>query len=249
MVIELSTWCYLKSTNLLYDHPFIPKDAVRLKICGDHGGSSFKASFQIANVLNPNQPNNTVIFSIMEAKDYRTNLLLCLERFKAHIEQFRKVKWEGKCFLIFLLGDYVLCMCYVCTMYVLCAIYVLYICMCYVCAMYVCMLCMGYVWAMYGLCMGYVWAMYGLCMGYVWAMYGLCMGYVWAMYGLCMGYVWAMYGLCMCYVCAMYVLCMCYVCAMYGLCMCYVCAMYVLCMGYLEPVDVIPVYGVKYQVI
>ena len=127
MVIELRTWCYLynlvgyvlkylndlKSTNLLYDHPFMPKDEVRLKIGGDHGGSSFKASFQIANVLNPNQPNNTVIFSIMEAKDYRTNLLLCLERFKAHIEQFRKVKWEGKCFRTFLFGDYEFFMCYV----------------------------------------------------------------------------------------------------------------------------------------
>ena len=120
MVIELRTWCYLynlvgyvlkylddlKSTNLIHDHPFIPRDEVHLKIGGDHGGESFKATFQIANVLNPNQPINTVIFSIMEAKDRSTNLLLCLERYKAHIEQFRKVKWEGKTSRVFLFGDY-----------------------------------------------------------------------------------------------------------------------------------------------
>ena len=34
----------------------------------------------------------------MEAKDHRTNLLLCVERYKVHIEQFRKVTWEGKTF-------------------------------------------------------------------------------------------------------------------------------------------------------
>ena len=61
MVIELRTWCYLynlvgyvlkylndlKSTNLIYDHPFIPTDEVHLKIGGDHGGASFKAIFQL----------------------------------------------------------------------------------------------------------------------------------------------------------------------------------------------------------
>ena len=127
MVIELRTWCYLynlvgymlkylndlKSTNLIYNHPFIPTDEVHLKMCGDHGGATFKATFQIANVLNSNQPNITVIFSIMEAKDHRTNLLLWLERYKAHIKQFRKVKWEGKTFRFFLFGDYE----FLCAMY------------------------------------------------------------------------------------------------------------------------------------
>ena len=120
MVIELRRWCYLynlvgyvlkylddlKSTNLIYDHPFIPTYEVHLKTGGDHGGASFKTTFQIANVLNPNQPNNTVMFSITETKDHRTNILLCLERYKAHIEQFRKVKWEGKTFRVFIFGDY-----------------------------------------------------------------------------------------------------------------------------------------------
>ena len=104
----------LKSTNLRCDHPFIPTDEDHLKVGGNHGGgASFKATFQMANVLNTNQPNNSVIFSIMEANDYRTNLLLCLERFKAHSEQFSKVKWEGQSIRVFLFGDYE----FLCAMY------------------------------------------------------------------------------------------------------------------------------------
>ena len=38
----------------------------------------------------------------MEAKDHRTNLLLCLERYKAHFNQFRNMKWETKTFCLYL---------------------------------------------------------------------------------------------------------------------------------------------------
>ena len=72
------------TNNLLVEHPFIPSDEIHLKIGGDHGGDSFKGSLQVANVEHPNQESNTVIWTIMEAKDYRSNLLLCLERFKSH---------------------------------------------------------------------------------------------------------------------------------------------------------------------
>ena len=48
-------------------------------------GGSFKMSFQDANTDHPNKAENTVLFGIMEAKDYKANLLLCLQRFKAHI--------------------------------------------------------------------------------------------------------------------------------------------------------------------
>ena len=67
-------------------------------------------------MLNPNQTNNSVIFSIMEAKDHSTNLLLCVERYKSHIKQFRYVKWERKtfrsCLFIWRLGMFMLCMGY-----------------------------------------------------------------------------------------------------------------------------------------
>ena len=90
--IELRPWSYLynlvgyvlkylddlQSNDLLYKHQFIPDNEIHLKIGGDHGGSSFKMSFQIGNVEHPNQPQNTVIFSILEAKDYKTNLMLSL---------------------------------------------------------------------------------------------------------------------------------------------------------------------------
>ena len=54
---------------------------IHLKIGGDHGGGTFKMSFQVGNVEHPNKPSNTIIFSHMEAKDYKSNLVLRLERF------------------------------------------------------------------------------------------------------------------------------------------------------------------------
>ena len=127
MVIKLRPWSYiynlvgyvlkylndLKINNLLYHHQFIPSSEIHLKIGGDHGGGSFKMSFQIGNVKNPNKPENTVIFSIMEAKDIKSNLMLCLERFRLHIEKMKKIKWDDKDFVVFLFGDYE----FLCSMY------------------------------------------------------------------------------------------------------------------------------------
>ena len=91
VTIKLKPWCYIFNLvgyvihyldslkeNLLVDS-FIPSDKIFLKIGGDHGGGSFKMSFQVANVENPNKPENTVAFSVLEAKDYKSNLVLCLE--------------------------------------------------------------------------------------------------------------------------------------------------------------------------
>ena len=102
----------LKENNLLVDS-FIPSDEIFLKVGGDHGGGSFKMSFQVANVENPNKPENTVVFSVLEAKDYKSNLLLCLERFKTHIAKFSQVKWSERTFQVYLFGDYE----FLCTMY------------------------------------------------------------------------------------------------------------------------------------
>ena len=120
IVIQLKPWAYiynlvgyilkyldnLKNSNLIHQHPFIPNNEVHLKIGGDHGGGSFKMSFQIGNVEHPDKPDNTVIFSIMEAKDLRSNLMLCLERFKLHIDKIHKLEWENHIFRVFLFGDY-----------------------------------------------------------------------------------------------------------------------------------------------
>ena len=62
-------WCYLynfvgdviahlnslKECNLLVAHSFIPEDEIHVKIGGDHGGGSFKMTYQVANVGQPQQ--------------------------------------------------------------------------------------------------------------------------------------------------------------------------------------------------
>ena len=77
---------------MLINYPFI-KNEIHLKIGGDHGGGSFKMSFQVANVVNPNRKDNTVVFSIFEAKDYRVNIKLALERFKIQIKELQESTW------------------------------------------------------------------------------------------------------------------------------------------------------------
>ena len=54
-------------------------------------------SFQVTNVSKPNKPQNSVVFSVMEAKDCKSNLRLCLER---QIDQFEKVTRHGRKFVI-----------------------------------------------------------------------------------------------------------------------------------------------------
>ena len=45
----------------MINYPFI-KNEIHIKIGGDHGVGSFKMSFQVANVENPNRKDNTVVF-------------------------------------------------------------------------------------------------------------------------------------------------------------------------------------------
>ena len=44
-------------------------DEIHVKIGGDHGGGSFKISYQLCNTSKPNNKDNTVVFSLFEAKD------------------------------------------------------------------------------------------------------------------------------------------------------------------------------------
>ena len=125
--IVMTPWCYLfnlvahvlkrlddlKLCEALVAHKFIPENEIHVKIGGDHGGQSFKSSYQIANVLHPNKLENTVIFAIFTAKDSRANLRICLNRYKSHIEMLNKQTWSNKSFRVFLFGDYE----YLCSMY------------------------------------------------------------------------------------------------------------------------------------
>ena len=67
---------------------------VHVKIEGDHGGGSFKMSYQVCNVEKPNSKRNTVVFSICEAKDRRPNLNVALHRFKNQIDDLQAATWE-----------------------------------------------------------------------------------------------------------------------------------------------------------
>ena len=91
--------------DLLVTHVFIPDDKISIKIGGDHGGGSFKMSYQVANVNQPTKLDNTVIFSIFEAKDSRADLHIRLERFKLHVNKLMSLSWTDKIFRCFMFGD------------------------------------------------------------------------------------------------------------------------------------------------
>ena len=76
-------------SNMIINYPFI-KNKIHVEIGGDHGGGSFKMSLQVANVENPNRKDNTVVFSIFKAKDYRVNIKLVLEQFKTQIKELQE---------------------------------------------------------------------------------------------------------------------------------------------------------------
>ena len=78
---------------MLIQHSFIKDNKTHVKIGGNHGGGSFKLSYQIANVSHPNSADNTVVFSIFEAKDYRINVKIELTRFQEQINTLQTVKW------------------------------------------------------------------------------------------------------------------------------------------------------------
>lgn len=86
-----------------------------MKIGGDHGGSSFKMSYQVCNTDRPNSKNNTVVFSIFEAKDYTVNMKIGLCRFSAQIDHLQNASRRQKHVRVFIFGDYAF----------LCAIYAL----------------------------------------------------------------------------------------------------------------------------
>ena len=96
----------LSTLGILVQHQFIPLEEIYVKIGGDHGGASFKMGYQICNVKNPNRKDNTIIFSLFEGKDTRSNLKLCLSRFKLQVKMLQKTMFNEKRIRVFLYGDY-----------------------------------------------------------------------------------------------------------------------------------------------
>ena len=87
-------WNSCFRNGLLLHHSFIADNEIHLKIGGDHGGGSFKMCYEIVNTKNPNCKENTVVFSLFEAKDYRCNINISLARFKEQISNLQKIKWR-----------------------------------------------------------------------------------------------------------------------------------------------------------
>lgn len=65
-----------------------------MKIGGDKGGKSMKTSFQICNTPNPNSVQNTVVFSVFEAKDTPVNLHVALDRYHDQVDTLQKHSWR-----------------------------------------------------------------------------------------------------------------------------------------------------------
>ena len=85
--------CLTFSYNMLVHHNHFNNE-IHIKIGGDHGGGSFKMNYQVANVLNPNSVDNTIVFSIFEAKDYRVNIKTCSQRFAEQINYLQQATWR-----------------------------------------------------------------------------------------------------------------------------------------------------------
>nr|XP_054748599.1 uncharacterized protein LOC129254164 isoform X2 [Lytechinus pictus] len=84
----------------------IPTDEIWLKLGGDKGGKSFKLAIQVANLLHPNSPRNTVMVAVFQASDSTFNLDLALKDFASDVELLMRTTWRGKRIRLFLCGDY-----------------------------------------------------------------------------------------------------------------------------------------------
>ena len=86
---------YPYRNNSLYWHDgHIPANEIWLKVGVDKGGGTFKMTFQVMNTKAPNSPNNTCVFSIFEASDSVTNLMVVGERFGEQIDSLEDKTWK-----------------------------------------------------------------------------------------------------------------------------------------------------------
>ena len=91
----------------------LPKEEIWIKICDDHGGGSFKLSFQIANTLHPNAVRSTVPFLVFSAPDSVDNFATAIKPYTAQIQQLQHLMWEGKSVRCTFGDDYeLICACY-----------------------------------------------------------------------------------------------------------------------------------------
>ena len=97
---------HFQENNLIWHDGAIPEDKIMLKVGGDHGGGSFKLSFQIANCRNPNSLKNTIPFLIFEAKDSPANMATAFSIFQEQISTLNGMQWKAFTIQVVLFGDY-----------------------------------------------------------------------------------------------------------------------------------------------
>ena len=83
-----------RTNSLTWHNGGIPNEEIWVKVGGDKGGSSFKMSFQVANVGRPNSPKNTFVFCVFQAPDTANNLHLALERYRSEIQDIQRSMWK-----------------------------------------------------------------------------------------------------------------------------------------------------------
>ena len=72
----------------------IPPDEIWVKIGGDKGGSSFKMSLQLVNVMKPNSVHNSVVFALFEGPDSVVNLHIALDRYSEVVHDIQNSRWR-----------------------------------------------------------------------------------------------------------------------------------------------------------
>eukprot|EP00118_Oscarella_pearsei_P023525 m.282678 g.282678 ORF g.282678 m.282678 type:complete len:100 (+) comp40660_c0_seq10:2093-2392(+) len=62
--------------------------------------------FQVANTLQVNSVNNTVVFACFEANDSSPNLHIALDKYREQVREIKQKVWKEKQVVLFLCGDY-----------------------------------------------------------------------------------------------------------------------------------------------
>lgn len=74
-------------------HDCIPDNEIWVKIGGDHGGGSFKLSFQLRNAPLVNSVHNVHPICCFEAGDSKTNLEVALGRYRSQVQEISSLSW------------------------------------------------------------------------------------------------------------------------------------------------------------
>ena len=94
IAVSIKILITIRLKQLTWHGRLIPENEVWVKLGGDKGGSSVKASFQIVNVSKPNSIRNSCVFAVFEATDSSVNLHLALDQYRQSISELQKAQWR-----------------------------------------------------------------------------------------------------------------------------------------------------------